>query len=141
MVQHLKVFARQTGASEFESQELIQKLGVQSKLLHSQCPYGEEGNADKRNTGISQFSQLGISREHKKESFSSNKVLEKSIDDPVTSTCMHLPSHTRECMHTSTHSPQVSSTSTICLRDNIIVKEISKIRSCKFAFRRSAWFQ
>lgn len=141
MVHHLKAFARQTGASEFESQEPIQKLGVESKLLHSQCPYGEEGNVDKRNTGISQFSQLGISREHRKRVFPQTRYQKKSIEDPVTSPCMHLPSHTRECMHTSTHSPQVSSTSTICLRDNIIVKEISKIRSCKFAFRRSAWFQ
>lgn len=64
--------------------------------------------------------------------FFSNKLWDKNIEDPVTSTHMHLPSHTQECVHTSIHSPRVSSTSTICLRGNIIVKEISKIRSCKF---------
>ena len=55
MVPWLKVLSLQTGGSETASLEPVSILDILSKLLQSQRPYGEVGDADKRNHEISWF--------------------------------------------------------------------------------------
>lgn len=128
MVPWLKVLSLQIGGSETASLEPVSILDILSKLLQSQRPYGEVGDADKRNHEISWFFWR---KNNNKEILSKTRQKwSTNIQDPEASIHAHLHSYTHtphksvntdiHCFHVHAHMKKcyIASyfTFTTCLR-------------------------